>query len=286
MQPAEIRRKRQSENMIFGNGALRNGIKPTLRLLLVGLEPQTGAGLRAALPDAPVTWCRATPADDIPAMVQSARIDVLLIDRDRYGSGAMSMIDRVNTVAPQTSIILLAERPILVEMITAVKLQVADVILKPATVGEIMAGIRKFGPRYDTPVVLPPPDTFEEDNAFIAERAPSSSDTVVARAFVLNCRTRMLTDRASSTESVSLSLKETAILAALMRQAGRIVSCRQLALAGWTKDLPESKARKLVRPHISRLRKKLKNALQLSHAIVTVDHQGYVFSGRELSNTN
>lgn len=272
--------------MIFGNESLRNRIKPTIRLLPVGLEAQTEAGLRAALPDATFKLYQAAPDDDIPAVVQSARIDVLLVDRDRYGSGTMPMIDRVNTVAPQASIILLAESPLLVELITAVKLHVADVILKPTTVGEIMAGIRRFRSRYDTPIAPPPVDIFDGAGAFIVERAPSPSHTIVVRALSLNCRTRMLTDRASSTESLGLSPKETAVLAALMRRPGRIVSCRQLALAGWTKDLPESEAGKLVRPYISRLRKKLKNTLQLGHAIVTVDHQGYVFSAGDVPKTN
>lgn len=270
--------------MASGNKSFHNWIKPITRLLLVGVETQLSDGLRVALPKPTFELYQAAPDDDISAIVQSVHINALLVDRDRYGSGVMLMIDQVNTVAPWASIILLAENPILVEMITAVKLHVADIILKPTTIAEIVVGIQKFQPRYNAPVVLPPVDLFGE-GGMPAKRVPPSANIVVVRSLTLNCRMRTLTDRAQSAELVRLSPKETAILAALMRQVGQVVSCRQLAAAAWTKDLPESDVGKSVRPYISRLRKKLKTRLQLDSVIVTVDHQGYVFSAGNLPDT-
>jgi DNA-binding response OmpR family regulator len=76
-----------------------------------------------------------------------------------------------------------------------------------------------------------------------------------------------------------LTENEAALLAALMAEPDRIFSCRELARQALGYDLAEVEAQDIVRPHVSRLRKKIEAEPSAPALVCTVRGQGYYFSG-------
>lgn len=74
---------------------------------------------------------------------------------------------------------------------------------------------------------------------------------------------------------VKLTRGEMAVLATLVRHPGLTLSCRELVQKGWNDELSEAEARSIIRPYISRLRKKLKLAQAQLFQIETIRRYGY-----------
>ena len=79
-------------------------------------------------------------------------------------------------------------------------------------------------------------------------------------------------------QPVDLTPTEFGVLTYLIRHWDRIVSCSELVahVRGW--DLDERDARLVVRPHIHRLRKKLKHDPQRPPLIRTIRGSGYIIT--------
>lgn len=84
----------------------------------------------------------------------------------------------------------------------------------------------------------------------------------------------------SGARRCELTASETELLAYLMQQPDRVLSCRELARASLGYEVSEREAEEMVRPYISRLRKKIELAPANPALICTVRGKGYYFCSR------
>jgi two-component system OmpR family response regulator len=83
----------------------------------------------------------------------------------------------------------------------------------------------------------------------------------------------------STPRQAELSQGEEAILVCLMEHGNQVLSCRRLAyLALGYQQEDEYEAQRLIRPYISRLRKKIELSVQSPSLIRTVRGRGYLLT--------
>lgn len=78
--------------------------------------------------------------------------------------------------------------------------------------------------------------------------------------------------------SAELTENEISILAFLMKRPDQVISSRELARSAGSYDVTENEARNTVRPHFSRLRRKLEAKPREPRLIRTVRGRGYLFA--------
>jgi two-component system phosphate regulon response regulator OmpR len=118
--------------------------------------------------------------------------------------------------------------------------------------------------------------------ALLGRPGPLAAERFLRRGDVTLDREKNLvflsSGRKGERRTVDLTASETALLARLMRQPTRVLSCRALARDALNYDVFEREAQEIVRPHISRLRQKIESDPAEPRLIHTVRGKGYMFS--------
>lgn len=97
--------------------------------------------------------------------------------------------------------------------------------------------------------------------------------------------TRTLTTLGAEKFFVKLTKGESDVLAVLMDHQGEATSCRTIVREAWGYDMLNIEAKSVIRPHISRLRRKLSNTPIDATTITTIRGLGYVFVPDYLTTT-
>jgi len=199
------------------------------------------------------------------ALEMIARIpyDVAIFDIHLPDADGVEVMQRAAKVRPAMAAILLTGFPSLGTAIAAVRAQAADYLRKPATVRDITRAIAAALDRR-------------------AQRAGAGGSTpdrfVQAGPLALDREQRLVTIGTGASydcRAASLTRSEATILSHLMAHPGVVVSSHELAGAlGYTDR--EEEAHAIVRPHISRLRRKIEPDPASPSLVLTVPRQGYV----------
>ena len=197
------------------------------------------------------------------AMAERTSYDVALLDIRLPGMDGIELMRRVADACPAMAVILLTGYAALDSAIAAVRSGAVDYLLKPASVRRIASAVATALARHRQATVPPTkvadqflgagPLTLDREQRLVTIGAGTGSD----------CR------------AASLTRSEATILSHLMVHPGVVVTCHELVGAlGYTDGEEESRA--IVRPHISRLRRKIEPDPASPRLILTVPGQGYV----------
>lgn len=110
----------------------------------------------------------------------------------------------------------------------------------------------------------------------LAVKRPNPNALLI-HPLLLNLTNRTVKFVNSSDKVVTLSRGEAQVLYTLMQMPNRVLSCKRLVQGTWGYATDERSAQSIIRPYISRLRKKLQDSSMEKSPIQTVRSQGYMF---------
>lgn len=198
-------------------------------------------------------------------MLEHASYDVMVLDIRMPGLDGVEVMQRARQVHPGLPIIFLTGYAALESAIAAVKSRAADYLLKPASIHDLataVAGALEQRARREQPRVLTP-QRFLHVGPITLDRGRDM--VIMARANDAGI-------------CVELTISEAALLVHLMQHPGIVISCQELVQAALNYDVSDDEAPPIIRPHISRLRKKIESDPANPRLIRTISGKGYIFS--------
>jgi DNA-binding response OmpR family regulator len=195
------------------------------------------------------------------SMIRKAAYDVAVLDIRLPDLSGIEVMHRAATVQPEMAVVLLTGYGSLDTAIQALRAQAVDYLSKPTSVSDISRAI----------------GAALERRASRSPRGRSGQRFLEAGPIALDRDLRIVTLASGAGpefQRISVTRSEGTILAHLMAHVGVPVSCRELASAlGYAET--EEKARTIVRPHISRIRRKIEPDPASPRLLVTVPGLGY-----------
>ncbi|MDX1524362.1 MAG: winged helix-turn-helix domain-containing protein, partial [Anaerolineae bacterium] len=183
--------------------------------------------------------------------------------------------------------------------IAAVKLEAVDYVCKPASTSEITNAVShalkkhawQLRQRHMKIVLNQALDALNKIESVPAALSTSktssppkpklkSSAKQIISVFPLklDCRKRLVVINDDSDQLIQLTKGEMAVLAGMMAHPNQVLSCQQLVQAAWGYEVNETEAESVIRPYISRLRRKFKHNEVTAQLIHTIRRRGYCFA--------
>ncbi|NDJ62788.1 MAG: response regulator transcription factor [Chloroflexi bacterium] len=238
---------------------------------------------------------------------QPLPFDVVLTDvRMPPGLDGVELVRRIKDTDPDTVVILMTAYPSLSTAVEALRLGAHDYLIKPSSSQDIRQSVARGVERarnlkrrrslldairnnvhelvFTAEEVEEEPEPEDEE---VVEHTPENNQTlpIVAETTVSNMMTlgplKIYPGRYQISVGdlpIDLTPTEFDLLLYLAAHRGRVVSCHELVreVRGYAVD--EAEAREVIRPHVSNLRRKLKQAGQDADLIVNVRGIGYRLS--------
>lgn len=229
------------------------------------------------------------------------RYDVVLTDIRMPGLTGVELLKRIKEVAPDAIVILMTGYASLGTAVEALRLGAHDYLIKPSSSQDIRQSVARGVERArnlkrrralldairsnvseltrtDADVVKNIFDDadFDDEPPKVDEPVvePISTNMTLGPLTIYPGRYQIAVDN----QPIDLTPTEFDLLLYLAAHRGRVVSCHELVreVRGYTVD--EAEAREVIRPHVSNLRRKLKQAGQDADLIVNVRGIGYRLS--------
>ena len=263
------------------------------RVLVVDDELLIRSGLAQALSLSGYAADVADCGEEALAKLASTSYDVMILDLHMPGIHGVEVMHRAQAMWPQLSIIILTGHATLESAISAVKSGAADYLLKPASVHQVIEAVTRVlreraGERLQRRLVDTITQAAEKLLQIELDPAPvdppKSPPVQLLHAHPLTLdvqRQTVVVEDEDQTRTASLTRSEAAVLAILVAQPDQVFSCRYLAHRAMDYDLDEAVARKVIRPIVFRLRRKIETDLRQPRSIRTIRGSGYFFDPRQ-----
>jgi two-component system alkaline phosphatase synthesis response regulator PhoP len=243
----------------------------------------------------------AASGEDALDVIQTQTFDVVLTDIRMPGLDGVELVRRIKDADPDTVVILMTAYPTLGTAVEALRLGAHDYLIKPSSSQDIKTSVARGIERArnlkrrralldairssvfelskggdESKMADDNIPGFEDDDTPM----PAVSEPVSDNVMILGPLT-IYTSRyqiSVGDKPINLTPTEFDLLLYLAAHRGRVVSCHELVreVRGYAVD--EAEAREVIRPHVSNLRRKLKEAGQDADVIVNVRGIGYRLS--------
>ncbi|MEJ2211807.1 MAG: response regulator transcription factor [Anaerolineae bacterium] len=224
------------------------------------------------------------------AWLDGNRCDLMLLDLRMPGMDGVEVMNRTRQAHPELLVIVLTAHATVESAIEAVRAGAADYLLKPCSLRDIQDAVSRALERqrerlrrqHLIQVMAEALHALQAEEARDRSVPAGDLERFLQRGRVsLDRHKRLAVVRGAGAGDgghAELTENEAALLAVLMAAPGRTFSCRELARQALGYDLAEAEAQDIVRPHISRLRKKIEPEPPAHELVCTVRGQGYYFS--------
>lgn len=211
--------------------------------------------------------------------------DLMLLDLKMPGMDGIEVLDQAVQLAPECKIIMLTAHGSMESAIEALRHGAHDYMLKPAPPHEILASVSK-GISIRTDVERKKRLLEQMEASIIELKDAEGVETSVESTrsmFTLGSDVKVDLERREiwhGEEKVSLTPTEGKLMKVLLENRGRVLSHRELVLLVQGYQTTDWEAPEIMRPLVSRLRRKLAQFSGGGDWIVNVRGTGYVFDGR------
>jgi len=241
------------------------------------------------------------------AMMKTQSFDVVLTDiRMPNGIDGVELVRRIKEADPDTVVILMTAYPSLSTAVEALRLGAHDYLVKPSSSQDIRQSVAHGVERANSlkrrrallntirstiaelsrsnEDLIPPPASVEPndsqtyDHDRIAELTVDGNGNQVMLLGPLTIYPGRYQISVGD-RPIDLTPTEFDLLLYLAAHRGRVVSCHELVREVRGYGVDEAEAREVIRPHVSNLRRKLKQAGDDADLIVNVRGVGYRFEG-------
>lgn len=240
----------------------------------------------------------ASTGEDALDLMQQRQYEVVLTDIRMPGITGVELLKRIKDVSPDAIVILLTGYASLGTAVESLRLGAHDYLIKPSSSQDIRTSVMKGVERArnlrrrrllldsirNNVVELSRQDA-EAFNAIFEDEEPSPAEphpeTLAVEASGSDMQLGPLTiypgryQISVGDQPIDLTPTEFDLLLYLVAHRGRIVSCHELVREVRGYAVEEAEAREVIRPHVSNLRKKLKQTGQDEDLIVNVRGVGY-----------
>jgi two-component system phosphate regulon response regulator OmpR len=239
------------------------GQTPSIRVLVVDDDEDIRSALGRYLNLVGFQVEVAASGPEALALLGRSRYQVAVVDVRMPGMSGVEFVQLAHERWPDLAVVFLTGNATLDSAIAAVKAHAADYLLKPARAETVANAVAAAIGRQ--PV--------------ITTRAATEGERYLrAGLLTLDRQNRVVTVEGASAEShysAVLTPSEMALLSCLMRHPRVPMSCRELAGEALHYDVRDKDAQSIVRPHISRLRKKIELQAARPRYLRTVPGAGY-----------
>lgn len=258
------------------------------RLVVVDDEPHTRRSLTRAISSMSYDVEAASSGEQALSLLKAEPRDVMVLDLSMPDMSGTELMDRALELCPNLLIIILVEQATLETAIAGVKRQVVDYLVKDASAekvaGAVTAALREQSRKVQERVLVrylsDIMDTAAQPVSTVSSPAvPQATPPYYMHVPPLSLNVRMGTVvvNGDAGRTANLTRSEAGLLAALIDQAGKVLSARELASAMQGYDPGEQAGRSAVSHCIHRLRRKIEADPSKPRLIRTVRGRGYVF---------
>jgi DNA-binding response OmpR family regulator len=267
---------------------------PKPRILVVDDESTTRNAIVRALSLVDYLADGAASGGEALARLDEILYDLMLLDLRMPEMDGVEVMARARVRRPNLLVIVLTAYATVESAIAAVRAGASDYLLKPCSVRVIEASIaRALALRRDQmrrqkliSVMAEALHALQSEGDAPLATLPEAPDRFIRCGPVTLDRSKcqVAWGGGNGEESCSeLTANETEVLGHLMRHPDQVFSCRELARASLAYEVSEREAEEILRPYISRLRKKVEPDPSNPLFICTVRGKGYYFaSARQL----
>jgi DNA-binding response OmpR family regulator len=201
-------------------------------------------------------------------------VDLIILDIRMPGMSGLDVVKVINRIAPEVEIILLTAHGSIESAIDALRNQVHDYLLKPASPSQIISSVVRGLARH---------------NLKLQEHEHRYSDDGADEKAVISLRDGLVIDygrRLSryGSKVILLTPAEGRLLRIFIENTGKVFTHRELVLLVQGYSTSQQEAPEILRPLVSRLRQKLSVVPELLERVVSVRGTGYVFEGGSNQN--
>jgi DNA-binding response OmpR family regulator len=268
----------------------QGGLIPDARVLVVEDEEITRRAITRALGLTGYETEGVAGGEQALARLATSSYDLMLLDLHMPGLDGVEVMRRVAALYPDLLVIVFTAHATVDSAIEAVRAGAVDYLLKPTSIRDVQAAIsraleqrrEKMRRRHLIRVMADALAALQAEEAHEQRRAGSRRGRFLhAGPVSLDLEKRLVVVSGADGRrsfDAELTENEAALLGCLMENEGTPLSCRALAATALGYDVTEAAARDIVRPHISRLRKKLELDPARPALVRTVRGQGYLFA--------
>ncbi len=273
---------------------IRSHADSAARLLVVDDEPQIRSALVRGLGLLGYVVEEAGSGREALSLLKRAPCDAMVLDIFMPGMDGVEVMRRARQLYPDLAIIVLTGRPAVESAIAALKSEVADYLLKPASVHDIAAAVTRALQKREERLqnqqqlqelvqglnqALNSMRQTAAQSPDLQPIAPASHVPVLhAPPLTLDRTQRLVVLDGDPPRSIQLTVGETAVLAVLMTYPDQVIHCRELVRLAWDYPMNERESRTMVRPYIFRLRQKLEADPEHPSLVRNVRGSGYVLA--------
>ncbi len=242
-------------------------VYPEARILFVDDDVQVRMALARLLELLGYHVDEASSGEQALQLLECTPYDLAILDILMPGMDGIEVMHRARQVDPDLPIVFLTGHGSVESAAEAVRSHAADYLLKPISNRDLAAAVARSlqqHPRRERPQMPATSEQFLETGSVTLDRK---------RRMVIVAGREGLAGF-----SVKITGSESAILACLMQRPGIAIPCQQLAHEALGYSVGDEEASAIIRPHISRLRKKIEPDSALSRLIQTVRGKRYLFN--------
>lgn len=255
------------------------------KLLIVDDESAVRASLREILQQKGHQVITAASGEEALAALGEDSFDLILLDLKMEGIDGLEVMAEAKRTAPATEVIVLTAHGALDSAVEALRRGAHDYLLKPCSVEEIVASVETgLAKRWQSARRRELVSNIEDSVRQLRSSAQPGKSQIQEPVVSRFIRTpHLLLDREKQIvmadgEPLSLTPTEFKLLTCLMGNVNRTLSFPQLAREALGYECSDQEARRTLKTHLWRLRKKLRSTTGDDSYIVNVRGEGYMFS--------
>ena len=236
-------------------------------ILVVDDEPITRQSLTDILRLEGYTVASVPNGEAAVEYIRMYSVDLIVLDLRMPGMGGMDAMRAISQISPDTEIILLTAHGSMETAVDALRYRVHDYLIKPVSPSQILASIGRGLSRKALKQ--------EQKKKGIVDSEGSPAIINFDDGTVLDFSRRTIE---WNNDILQLTPTEGLLLKVLMENPGTVFSHRELILLVQGYDVSLKEAQEILRPLVSRLRKKIEIIPALANCIQSVRGAGYVYS--------
>jgi len=198
--------------------------------------------------------------------VRTHPVDLMIVDLRMPGMDGLEVVQVVNSVSPETEVILLTAFGSTESAIQALRLRIHDYLLKPAPPSQVVNTVKKGLARRDARLKARGGVAVDVDESELEITLKDGTHIDLSRRMIQNKK-----------QTIHLTPAEGRLLRVMIENPGRVFTHRELVLLVQGYDTSQREAPEILRPLVSRLRHKLESFPALAESVVSVRGTGYVY---------
>ncbi len=260
-----------------------------VRLLIADDEPRIRSMLVRAFNLIGYNAEEAVSGEEALILLETREYDVMILDLYLPDILGQDVMHKAREIQHELLIIILTGNASLQSAILAMRADAVDYLIKPVRFHEVARSVAnalqkrealrgKLVHAVDTALGELCKDGKSSFPTMTPTKKVPRRPIIAVPPMQLDRHNKSVTFLNDSGRAIELTEGETAILSSLMTTPDQPLSCDQLVYSSWGYHMDDYTAGSVVRPYISRLRKKIEPNPKKPRLICTVRGQGYLFS--------